>query len=111
MLWKWLSCLILWELDADEKIFHQTPNPNPDPGPDPGDGDDRHVRRPGHGAVLRLLRDRATAYVLHDRRVGRAEPALRLAQVLPVHPLRLRPHARQLPGPVLPDRCRVVRIR
>jgi hypothetical protein len=35
MLWKWLSCLILWELDADEKMFHQTPNPNPDPGPDP----------------------------------------------------------------------------
>ena len=51
---------------------------------------------------LRVLRGRAAADVLHDRRVGRREPALRVDQVLPVHAVRLGPDAAVVPRAVLP---------
>ena len=63
-----------------------------------------HVRGPGPHPVLRLLRGRAAADVLHDRRLGRRAAAVRLAQVLPLHPVRLGPHAAGVPRPVLQDR-------
>ena len=42
--------------------------------------------------------------VLHDRRLGRAQPAVRVDQVLPVHPVRLGADDPELPGPVLQGR-------
>ena len=53
------------------------------------DGHERHVRGPGPHPVLRLLRGRAAADVLHDRRVGRRAAPVRVDQVLPVHDVRL----------------------
>ena len=64
----------------------------------------RHVRRPGPHLVLRLLRGRAAADVLHDRRVGRRAAPVRVAEVLPLHDVRLGVDARRVPRPVLPDR-------
>ena len=81
----------------------------PHPDPHPRDRHDRHVRRPGPDPVLRLLRGRAAADVLHDRRVGRRAAPVRVDQVLPVHAVRLGADDRQLPGAVLPDRRRDVR--
>ena len=78
----------------------------PDSDPDPRDRDDWHIRSPGLGALLRVLRGRTPADVLHDRRVGRGGPALRVAQVLPIHAVRVGSDAGQLPGVVLPDWCR-----
>ena len=57
-------------------------------------GHGRHVRRPGPDPVLRLLRGRPAADVLHDRRVGRRGAPVRLAEVLPLHDVRLGPDAR-----------------
>ena len=74
------------------------------------DGHGRHVRRPGPDPVLRVLRTRAAADVLHDRRVGRRAAAVRLAQVLPLHDVRLGVHARRLPRSVLPDGCGELRL-
>ena len=67
-------------------------------------GHGRHVHRPGPDPVLRLLRDGPAADVLHDRRVGRRGPPVRLAEVLPLHDVRLGADAGRLPGAVLPDR-------
>ena len=72
--------------------------------PDPRGRDERHVRRPGPDPVLRLLRDRAAPDVLHDRRVGRPEPRVRVDQVLPVHAVRLGADAAELPGALLQGR-------
>ena len=58
----------------------------------------RLVHRPGPHPVLRLLRDRAAADVLHDRRVGRRAAPVRVAQVLPLHDVRLGADARRVPG-------------
>ena len=69
----------------------------------------RHVHRPGPDPVLRVLRGRAAADVLHDRRVGRRAAPVRLAQVLPLHDVRLGADARRLPRAVLPDRRRELR--
>ena len=63
---------------------------------------ERHVRRPGPHPLLHLLRDRAAPDVLHDRRVGRSEPRVRVDQVLPVHAVRLGDDAAVVPGAVLP---------
>ena len=65
-------------------------------------GHERHVRRPGPHPLLHLLRDRPAPDVLHDRRVGRPEPRVRVDQVLPVHAVRLGADAAELPGAVLP---------
>ena len=60
----------------------------------------------GPHPLLRLLRGRAAADVLHDRRVGRRAAPVRVDQVLPVHAVRLGADDRLLPGAVLPvDRC------
>ena len=67
----------------------------------PGDGNGRHVRRPGSHSLLRVLRDRVVADVLHNRRVGRAQSPLCVAQVLPLHFVRLGPDVVVVPGPVL----------
>ena len=56
----------------------------------------------GPHPLLHLLRDRAAPDVLHDRRVGRPEPRVRVDQVLPVHAVRLGADAAELPGAVLP---------
>ena len=56
---------------------------------------ERHVRRPGPDPLLHLLRARPAADVLHDRCLGRAEPRVRVDQVLPVHPVRLGADARR----------------
>ena len=72
-------------------------------------GHGRHVHRPGPHPVLRLLRGRAAADVLHDRRVGRRAAPVRLAEVLPLHDVRLGADARRVPGAVLPDRRRELR--
>ena len=74
------------------------------PHPDPPGGHGGDVRGAGPDPVLRLLRGRPAADVLHDRRVGWRAAALRLAQVLPVHPVRLGLHAPGLHRPVLQDR-------
>ena len=71
---------------------------------DPRGRHERHVRRAGPHPLLRVLRDRAAPDVLHDRRVGRPEPAVRVDQVLPVHAVRLGADAAELPGAVLPGR-------
>ncbi len=56
----------------------QEPQGVPHPDPHPRDGHDRHVLRPGPHPLLRLLRGRPAADVLHDRRLGRREaPATR----------------------------------
>ena len=74
------------------------------PRPDPAarDGHDRHVRGPGPAPVLRLLRARPAPDVLHDRRVGRRAAQVRVAQVLPLHGVRLGADDRVDPGRVLP---------
>ena len=64
--------------------------------------DERHLRRAGPDPLLHLLRDRPAPDVLHDRSVGRAEPRVRVDQVLPVHAVRLGDDAALVPGPVLP---------
>ena len=69
-------------------------------------GHERHVRRPGPHPLLHLLRDRAAPDVLHDRRVGRSQPRVRVDQVLPVHAVRLGADAAELPGAVLPLKAR-----
>ena len=61
----------------------------------------RHVRGRGPDPVLRVLRARAAADVLHDRRVGRRAAPVRVAQVLPLHDVRIGTDARRLPRPVL----------
>ena len=71
---------------------------------DPRGRHERHVRRAGSHPLLRVLRDRAAPDVLHDRRLGRPEPAVRVDQVLPVHAVRLGPDAAELPCAVLPGR-------
>ena len=71
----------------------------------------RHVHGPGPDPVLRLLRGRPAADVLHDRRVGRRAAPVRLAEVLPLHDVRLGADARGLPGPVRPDRRRELHVR
>ena len=76
----------------------------PRPDADPRDRHERHVRRPGPDPVLRLLRDRPAPDVLHDRRVGRPEPRVRVDQVLPVHAVRLGADAAVLPGALLQGR-------
>ena len=58
--------------------------------------------RRGPDPVLHLLRDRPAPDVLHDRRVGRSEPRVRVDQVLPVHVVRLGVDAAELPGALLP---------
>ena len=78
----------------------------PDADARPPDGHGRHVHRPGPDPVLRLLRGRAAADVLHDRRVGRRAAPVRLAEVLPLHDVRLGADARRLPGPVRPRPAR-----
>src|SRR5262245_31020140 len=74
------------------------------PHPRPPGRHGRDLRRPGPDPLLRLLRDRPPADVLHDRRLGRREPHVRLAEVLPLHDVRVGADARRLPGAVLPDR-------
>ena len=76
----------------------------PGADPDPRDRDERHVHRPGPDPLLRVLRDRAAADVLHDRRLGRPQPRVRVDQVLPVHAVRLGADAAELPGPLLQGR-------
>ena len=49
----------------------------PDPHPRAAHRDARHLRRPGPHPLLRLLRARAPADVLHDRRVGRRAAPVR----------------------------------
>ena len=66
----------------------------------------RHLRRPGPHPVLRLLRGRAPADVLHDRRVGRRGAPVRLDQVLPLHAVRLGADDRELRRRVLRRRRR-----
>ena len=56
----------------------------------------------GPDPLLHLLRDRPAPDVLHDRRVGRTEPRVRVDQVLPVHAVRLGDDAAVVPGAVLP---------
>ena len=82
----------------------RTAQPEGVPRADPAarDGHDRHVRRPGPHPLLHLLRGRPAPDVLHDRRLGRAQPRIRVDQVLPVHAVRLGPDAAELPGPLLP---------
>ena len=63
---------------------------------------ERHVRRPGPHPLLHLLRDRPAPDVLHDRRLGRSEPRVRVDQVLPLHAVRLGADAAELPGALLP---------
>ena len=58
--------------------------------------------RPGPHPLLRVLRGRAAADVLHDRRVGRREPPVRVDQVLPLHAVRLGADDPQLPRALLP---------
>ena len=74
--------------------------------PDPRDRHERHVHRPGPDPLLRVLRDRAAPDVLHDRRLGRPEPRVRVDQVLPVHAVRLGADAAELPGALLQGRRR-----
>ena len=50
---------------------------------------ERRVLRPRRGALLRLFRGHADPDVHHHRHLGRAEPRVRGAQVLPLHALRL----------------------
>ena len=64
------------------------------------DGHGRNVHRPGPHPLLRLLRSRAPADVLHDRRVGRREPPIRVAEVLPLHDVRFGADARVVHRPV-----------
>ena len=71
---------------------------------DPRDRHERHVHRPGPDPVLRVLRDRAAPDVLHDRRVGRSQPRVRVDQVLPLHAVRLCVDAAELPGALLQGR-------
>ena len=73
---------------------------------DPAGGHGRHVHGPGPDPVLRVLRGRAAADVLHHRRVGRRAAPVRLAEVLPLHDVRLGADAGGVPGPVRPDRRR-----
>ena len=72
--------------------------------PDPRDRHERHVHRPGPHPLLRVLRDRAAPDVLHDRRLGRPQPPVRVDQVLPVHAVRLGADAAELPGALLQGR-------
>ena len=80
----------------------------PHPHPRAAHGHARHLRGPGPDPLLRLLRDRAPADVLHDRRVGRRAAPVRLDQVLPLHAVRLGAHDRELPRAVLRHRRRDV---
>ncbi len=68
------------------------------------DRHERHVRRAGPHPLLRVLRGRAAADVLHDRRLGRRATSVRGDQVLPLHAVRLGAHVAELPGAVLQDR-------
>ncbi len=63
------------------------------PFPPPRDGHAGRLHFARFHPVLRLLGNRAGAHVLADRHLGRPESALRLHQVLPVHPGRQRGHA------------------
>ena len=71
---------------------------------DPAGGHGRHVHGPGPDPVLRVLRGRAAADVLHHRRVGRRAAPVRLAEVLPLHDVRFGADAGGVPRPVRPDR-------
>ena len=73
--------------------------------------DERHVCGRGPDPLLHLLRDRAAPDVLHDRRVGRPQPRVRVDQVLPLHAVRLGVDAVELPGDLLPQQGADVRHR
>ena len=66
------------------------------PAAHPRDGHGRHLRGAGPDPVLRVLRDRPPADVLHDRRLGRRAAPVRGDQVLPLHAVRVGADDRQL---------------
>ena len=61
---------------------------------------ERRVRGARRGAVLRVLRGHADPDVHHHRRLGRRQPGLRGAQVLPLHAVRLAADAGRAALPV-----------
>ena len=69
----------------------------------PADRHGRHVHRRGPDPVLRLLRGRPAADVLHDRRVGRRAAPVRIAEVLHLHDVRVGADAGVVPRGLLPD--------
>ena len=81
---------------------------HPDAGPAGRHGG--HLHGAGLDPVLRVLRTRPVADVLHDRCVGRRATQVRLAQVLPLHDVRVGVHAGRLHRAVLPDRRRELRL-
>ena len=81
----------------------------PQPHADPPDRNGRNLHLAGPHSVLRVLRGRAPADVLHDRCVGRRAAAVRVAQVLPLHHVRIGAHARRLHRLVLQGPRRTAR--
>ena len=99
------------DLHLEQHARRRQPEVVPDPDARAPGRYGGHVHRPGPDPVLRVLRGRAAADVLHDRRVGRRAASVRVAQVLPLHDVRIGADAGRLPRPVLPDRRRELRFR